>query len=229
TATNGTASTFSANGYQFFGNGNSGVGNIIPFAEVNGGPATDFASYGSNGVTAFADYKNQAFSAAGNLTVATPSDIIRINATGTAAYTITAPANATLGAINFNNSASSVAITLSSNTTFTVASRAWVITGNNTQAGSILGGGSYVLPGPSGSFTGEAIIFQDKTGFANQLVGPVTGGGSVVINGLGTLAYNQGAGGNSYSGGTILNSPTNLFILSIMTSFASRPLTLTGP
>ena len=50
----------------------------------------------------------QAFSAAGNLTVATPSDIIRISATGTAAYTITAPANATVGALNFNNSRATV-------------------------------------------------------------------------------------------------------------------------
>src|SRR5262249_6177791 len=80
TSTNGTAGTFSANGYQFFGNGGSGVGNIIPFAEVNAGPATDFASYTANGVAPFANYITQSFSAAGNLAVSSASDILKINA-----------------------------------------------------------------------------------------------------------------------------------------------------
>ena len=62
TSVNGTAGTFSANGYQYFGNGNNGtgtstgVGNIIPFAVSNGGNTnTDFASYSANGITAYAN------------------------------------------------------------------------------------------------------------------------------------------------------------------------------
>src|SRR5206468_1386280 len=50
TSTNGTAGTFSSNGSQYFGTGASGVGNITPFAEVNGGTATNFATYPANGI-----------------------------------------------------------------------------------------------------------------------------------------------------------------------------------
>src|SRR4030095_6974971 len=81
TAVVGGAGTFSANGYQYFGNGATGVRNLILFAEVNGNnvQATapgDWATYTATGVTAFTDYITQNFSGNGTATVTTPSDLL---------------------------------------------------------------------------------------------------------------------------------------------------------
>ena len=67
TTISGAAGTFSANGLQYFGNGATGIDNIIPFAEVNGGTATNLATYTANGIAAFADYITQCFLCGRNL------------------------------------------------------------------------------------------------------------------------------------------------------------------
>ncbi len=234
TATNGTAGTFSANGYQYFGNGASGVGNIIPFAEVNGGVASDFASYSTTGVTAFANYIVQTFSAAtGTLTVTTASDIIKVVDAFTAAVTVTVPSNTTFGALLVSmptTAAGTLLFTWASGSTVTIASGAYVSTGNNTANNITFGvsGAQWVLPAAAAPFTGETIVFADKGTTSNRFDATIVGSGSLVVGGAGAFAFDQQAAGSNYSGGTTINASSSVFLITATANFGTGPVTING-
>jgi fibronectin-binding autotransporter adhesin len=234
TATNGSAGTFSGNGYQFFGTGNGGtMGNIIPFAEVNGPTATptagigllgDFATYTASGIAAFSNDVVQGISAAGGLVnnATSATDIVKVTATGGTAFTITAASNQVVGALLSANNATAQ-VNLASTGTLTVAGGALMTNGSNT-ANSVFSGGTITLPV-------ETVLFQNlntnggtnNTQFATALTGP----GSLVIGGTGNYHWNSGTG-STYTGGTVINSATNVYITTNTGAFGTGPLTLTG-
>ena len=231
TSTNGTAGTFTANGYQYFGNGASGVGNIIPFAEVNGNTSTsgpgDFASYSANGVTAFANYISQSFSAAGTLTVSTASDIIKVSATGVPPTPSRLPPTPPSALLLVNSSLTAVVLNMNSNGTLTIASGAILLGGSNT-SNTTFAGGTFTLPGPSGSFTGEINFFENANGSSTRIDGNLIGTGSLVVAGAGPFNFDMQQTGRSYSGGTTINNGSNVFIQTATASMGTGPVTLTG-
>ena len=67
------------------------VGNILTFAEVNGGTNTgDFATYTASGIAPFANYVTQSYSASGTLSTTLSTDIVKATSTAAAAKTLTA-------------------------------------------------------------------------------------------------------------------------------------------
>ncbi|HEX3149406.1 MAG TPA: autotransporter-associated beta strand repeat-containing protein, partial [Gemmataceae bacterium] len=245
TSTNGSAGTFTANGYQYFGNGNNGftstgVGNIIPFAVVGGGitttPATDFASYSAAGITAFGNTAagNNAtsnFSVAGTLFVTSSNDIIRIKDTGTAAYAITIPNNTTIGAllINSANTGGALSVIWGAGSSLTLSGGAYISTGTTTQ--NILFGSTatstLTLPGASGGFTGETFVTVDKNGSSNRFTPTIIGSGGLVTNGIGAVIFDDTVTGTNYSGGITVNSGQTS-VITTTASFGTGPITLTG-
>ena len=234
TSNNGTAGTFSANRFQYFGTGSAGTANIVPFAEVNGPTAAatavtglqgDFTTYTTTGITAFTNYITQNISAAGTL-IATPlgNEIVKVIATGSTAFTITAGTNQTLGALFLTNNATAVTVTtISMNaSTFTLNSGAFMVNGSDT-AGAILNSGTLTL-------TGETFFFQNLNVNAatinRHLDGVISGTGPLVFGGTGDYVYN--GTGNNYTGGTYINSTTDFFISNNTGAFGTGTVTLTG-
>ena len=246
TATNGTAGTFSANGFQYFGNGNNGtttptgVGNIIPFAESNGGTAADYASYIANGITAYANTAAgtgavQTFAASLPLVVNTANDIIKIVGPSSAvAVTVTIPSNTTIGALLINlpvAAANNLSVTWATGSNLTIAGGSYVATGTDTTHNILFGvaatNNTLTLPSASGSFTGETFIFQDKGGTSNRFDPTVVGSGSLVTNGVGSVIFDTTFAGTNYSGGITVNSGTTSTITTTA-SYGIGPITLTG-
>jgi fibronectin-binding autotransporter adhesin len=204
TATNGAAGAFSANGYQYFGTGAGGtVGNIVPFAEINGGGNSGyFATYTANGIAAFTNYAAQSFGATGPLAATTATDIVKWTGTGAGAVTLTANANQAVGAMVFvNGLTTAAAVAINTSGAFSVSSGA-ILTLNTT-----LGNGVTFTASAGNPFllTGETIVFQNSSAQTN-LTGPLTGSGSLVLAGNNTLSL--GTAVNSYTGGTWINSGT---------------------
>src|SRR5207249_1297493 len=108
----------------------------------------------------------------------------------------------------------------------TVASGAIVVGGSNT-SNSIFGGGAFVLPGASGSFTGETFVWQNGPGSSTRVDVPLIGGGTLVVGGSGSFNFNQSAG-TSYTGGTFINSGANIFLSNSNGILGAGPVTLTG-
>ena len=214
TTVNGTLGTFTANGLQYFGNGTSGTTNLVPALEINGGANTgDFATYGANGITAFATYFTQSFAASSTLAGTGPYDVVKVITT--AAATLTAQPNQQFGALLLNATG---ALTFNTNANFqvnsgdylTIATAAVTIQSSTTSP--------MVLPG-------ETFVYYNSSGGNTNFLGLITGPGSLVLSGNGTLSLGTSVV-NNYSGGTVINAGT--VSNGGSANFGSGPITVNG-
>ncbi len=237
-ANTGTAGTFISGGLQYLGTTTgAAILNILQFAEVNGGAtvsAGDLATYTGSGIAAVpaASYLTQTFSTTGTITAGLSTDIVKIVATGTPGYTITAPAGWTVGALVFVNNATNGAVTLSVPTasTMTVNSGAIMVEGSSNAGNTIITGATATT---AINLPVETFLFQNLVvnGTNNVQMGvALAGTGSLVIAGSGAVDMHNVAGAPStYTGGTFINSATNVFLSSTAVGvFGTGAITLTG-
>src|SRR5262249_53479760 len=143
----------------------------------------DFATYTSLGIAAFNNYNTQTFTGAGTLSAnVNGADIIKVNANGNTAYTITAAANASIGALLFINGTGAQAITLyasgslTSPSTLSINSGAFMTLGGATAATVTFAGGTLQFG------SAEAIFLQNYTGTAATTInGVITGSGGLTV------------------------------------------------
>ncbi len=216
TTSSGTVGSFNS-GLQYLGN----QGNILPYAEVNGGADTgDFATYGSNGVAPFTNYATQSFGGVGTLS-ANAGDIVKVIAAGNNAYTINAAANLSIGALLLvNSNTGNQNITLSASGTATTPSSLTVSSGLIMNQN--LGTATNIISGGVVNLGGEGILFQNDAGTATFNT-PVTGSNGLTVAGPGTLTL---AAANSITGATSLNQ--GVITLGSAASIGSGALTITG-
>ena len=202
-----------ATALQFFGN----QGNILPYAEVNGGANTgDFATYTTSGIATFTNYATQTLSGSGTLlNTFGASDIVKV--TDSASGTITTNANQSIGALVFNNTGTNANVTLLPSGIFTIAGGSIITLNTGGTASNILGNGT---AGNAFSLPVETTLFQNASGgtlpasgtaFAINTIftGPIIGAGSIVLAGVGAVSF--GTTANFYTGGTTLDSGTLLY------------------
>ena len=95
-------------------------GNILPYAEVNGGAnAGDFATYTSLGIAAFSNYLQLSVSGNGTLN-ANPADIVKVVVFGNSSVTLQTASNLSLGALLFDNTSASSTLVVNIPNTLTV-------------------------------------------------------------------------------------------------------------
>ena len=209
--TNGTVGAFNS-GLQYQGN----QGNILPYAEVNGlANVGDFATYTTSGIATFSSYV-QLF-LVGNTTLnANPGDIVKINAFGSSAYTLTAASGLSVGALLFDN-VTAAAITISVPNTLTVASGLLMFQGTGAAADTIVGG--------QVNLGSEGIIFNNNAGTLSTNINTVVSGSSgLTLGGTGGTLVLPAA--NSITGNTTINAGT--ITLGSAASIGSGSLTFGG-
>src|SRR5207253_2486137 len=112
-------------------------------------------------------------------------------------------------------------LNLNAATTFTANAGEYLINGttvigtNNTILGGAAGN-SFVMPaaGAIANFTGETFLFGEKGGNTNRVDGSLTGAGTVVVGGTGSMNFAQNTT-TTYTGGTFIsmaNSQVQFFL-----------------
>lgn len=218
TAAAGTAGTFTANGFQYYGTGNGGtVANIVPFAVSNGGNTANLLTYtGATGVAAFTNYFVQTFAATGTMTATGATDLVQVVATGGAATVVTANAGQQVGAVVLTNNTSGAGFQVNLNpaagSSFTANAGQYLITGttvvgaNNTVLGGAAGTSFTVAAaGAITNFSGETFLFGEKGGNTNRIDGVLSGAGTVVAGGTGSMNFAQASAAATYTGGTFIS------------------------
>ncbi len=196
--TNGSVGFFNSN-LQYQGN----QGNILQYAEVNGGTnAGDFATYTANGIAPFSNYATQIFTSNGTLN-ASAGDIVKVLAQGSALYTLQTTSNLSVGALLFANATTTAsAVTISVLNTLTIASgEVMFLGGGGANADNIVGGQVNV--------GGEAIVFNNNasTTFTN-INTVVSGTGGLTLGATGASTALNLPAANSITGNTWLNAGT---------------------
>jgi autotransporter-associated beta strand protein len=204
-AASGVYLTFAAGvnaSLQYVGN----QGNILPYAEVNGGNnAGDFATYTTSGVAPFSNYATQAFG--GNTTLsATAGDIVKVIAQGGSGFALTAATNLSVGALLVQNlitvASQTVNIIIPSSMTLSSGLLMFQGPGTGTNNGQGIIGGQINLGG-------EGVVFNNfvNNGTGTAVINSVlAGGGGLTLGGSGqTLALPNP---NIYTGTTTLNAGT---------------------
>ncbi len=222
--TTGTAGNSTS--MQFFGN----QGNILPYAEVNGGVGSgDFATYLGTGIAAFNNYLTESFS--GNSTLAVnANDIVKVLAFGSAAYTITAT-NQTVGALLFSNSSTpGVVVNLAVAGASGGAGTLTVTSGQIMTLSTLVAGATNIVGGTV-NLGSEGIIFANNIGTGTTALNTILAN-NMSGNGL-TLAGAAAAvlslpNPNTYTGTTNVNQGTvNLGSASAFGP-STNPIVLTG-
>ena len=187
TTSSGTAGFINSN-LQYLGN----QGNILQYGEVNaGGNNTDLATYGSNGIAPFANYKVLTFNSTNTLS-ANAGDIVLANASAAGPYTLTTAANLSVGALLINNATVGLVLTVAVANSLTVSSGLLMFEGSGASTQDIITSNTVNL-GSTGlsSAAAEGIIFNNNTGSGtgNSLINSVLSGTNLTLGGARRPTY----------------------------------------
>src|SRR5262249_22621888 len=127
---------------------------------------------------------------------ANPGDIAKLLVTGSAAYTVTAASNLSVGALLLQNLSGNQAITLAVSNALTVSSGLLLTMGTGSGADNIVGGTT--------NLGGEGIVFNNNAGTGNTLINSVIAGSNgLTLGGTGGTLVLPNA--NTYTGATNSN------------------------